>query len=557
MKHLLIAFLCLCPLTIFAQLSPKQILEQRGELYFKFRAEPETLAKLSRIISIDNYRDGYCYAYSNSREFEEFSKFGIPCEPVYEYYLAKRDVVMAESLDDMFSWNCYPTYDIYEEMMLHYAQTYPEICRLDTIGTTFSDYKLLVLKISDNAHSDEAEPEVFLGGQIHGDELIGGMLCLKIIDKLLREYETNSEVSNLVNNLEIYINPLSNPQGTYALSRNDVSNSIRYTYNGMDFIDINRNFPDPEYGEHPDENIYSIETQLFMQFADEHNFVMSANIHSGAEVVNYPFDCVERLPADDDWWRFVSAEYVENVRNASNNTYFDGAGFENAYINGYAWYQITGSRQDYMNYFKNCREVTLELGNEKRLSTDVLPSHLNYNEQAILSYFKQATYGLRGFVTDSISGEPLEATIFIHNHDYFNSQVYSFLPTGEYYRYLKSGTYDVSYLADGYITKTITVNIIDEEQTNLDVRLVRSNDVRSDNEEANCPTLYPNPVSDILYLGNGEYYEFIEIFDMSGKCLVKQNSISGFIDVSVLKSGAYFVMLKSGEKTTCRKFVKM
>ena len=468
--------LLLC-LSAMSQLSPKEILDSRGELYFKFPIEQHLLNEFSRVISIDGYRDGYCYAYANKSEFAEFRKFGIPCEPVSEYYDRKSDLLMAESLNDMFAWNRYPTYDIYCEMMQYFAETYPEICKLDTIGTTFSGYKLLAVKISDNVNDDETEPEFFLGGQMHGDELIGGIVCLRLIDKLLREYGTNQDVTNLVDNMEIFINPLSNPEGTYIAGDN-LDFSLRYTRNGIGldhFIDMNRNFPDAIVGEHPDGNDYSFETEAFMQYADNHHFVMSANLHSGAEVVNYPFDTDSALPADNAWWKMVAQEYVALARLYGGESYMT-SDFPSGYINGYAWYSITGSRQDYMNYFKHCREVTLELSIDKKLANDLLPSYTSRNIAPMMAYMNRATKGLHGFVTDSVTGEPLEAMIFVQGYDYFNSHVYSYQPTGEYYRYFKAGRYNVSFYADGYIHKTFAVDISDDAPLQLDVQLVQGYD---------------------------------------------------------------------------------
>ena len=100
-------------ITTAAQLSTKEILDSRGELYFRFPIEQARLNEFSRVVSIDGYRNGYCYAYANKQEFTEFRKFGIPCEPIREYYETKDVLLMAESLNDMFAWNRYPTYDIY------------------------------------------------------------------------------------------------------------------------------------------------------------------------------------------------------------------------------------------------------------------------------------------------------------------------------------------------------------------------------------------------------------------------------------------------------------
>ena len=549
MKRVFIA-LILVSLSIMAmsQLSPKEILHSRGELYFRFPVEQQRLNEFSKVISIDGYRSGYCYAYANEREFAEFLKFGITCEPVREYYETKSEWLMAESLSDMFNWDRYPTYDIYCEMMQYFSETYPEICKLDTIGTTYSGYKLLAVKISDNVSEDETEPEFFLGGQMHGDELIGGMVCLRLIDKLLRDYGTDSNVTYLVDNMEIFINPLSNPEGTYIGGGDNVDYSIRYTRNGLGFdhfIDMNRNFPDAIAGEHPDSCVYSLETEAFMQYADNHKFVMSANLHSGAEVVNYPYDTYIGLPADDDWWRLVSTEYVALARQYGGNDYMT-SDFESGYINGYAWYTITGSRQDYMNYFKHCREVTLELSLDKKLANDVLASYVSRNIPPMLAYMKRATLGLRGFVTDSITGEPLEAMVFISGHDYFNSHVYSFLPTGEYYRFLKAGHYDVSFYADGYIHKTISVDISDDEMQSLDVQLVQGYDPESLVDVSMTEVaIVPNPVSEYLHIVTCMPLESFEIYDIEGRIVMNGKIISNVLDVSSLKAGQYVLVAKS------------
>ena len=37
----------------------------------------------------------------------------------------------------MASWDRYPTYETYVAMMQQWAQEYPAICTLDTIGTSY------------------------------------------------------------------------------------------------------------------------------------------------------------------------------------------------------------------------------------------------------------------------------------------------------------------------------------------------------------------------------------------------------------------------------------
>ena len=96
-----------------------------------------------------------------------------------------------------------------------FAQSYPEICRLDTFGTTPQGRLLLAMKISDHVEDDEAEATFLYTSSMHGDELLGYPLMLRLINHLLTGYGTDDEVTGLVDKLAIWINPLANPDGTY------------------------------------------------------------------------------------------------------------------------------------------------------------------------------------------------------------------------------------------------------------------------------------------------------------------------------------------------------
>ena len=77
-------------------------------------------------------------------------------------------------------------------------------------------------------------------------------------------------------------------------------------------------------------------------------------------MVNYPWDTHPSLHADDDWWKLVCHEYADQCHewdtNYMNMQHQDA---DHGIINGYQWYTISGSRQDYMNYYAQCREVTI------------------------------------------------------------------------------------------------------------------------------------------------------------------------------------------------------
>ena len=60
-----------------------------------------------------------------------------------------------------------------------------------------------------------------------------------------------------------------------------------------------------------------------MKFMREHKFALSANFHSGAEVVNYPWDRWWWLHADNDWFYNISRKYADTVHLYSSGRIYD------------------------------------------------------------------------------------------------------------------------------------------------------------------------------------------------------------------------------------------
>lgn len=449
--------------SIFAYDSPDEV----ESMYFKFeitnRAE---LEQLTRIVSIDNVKDNIVYAYANPAQLTKLTNLGYKVDflPVSG---STKDLTMATTIAEMANWDRYPTYDVYLAMMYQFASDYPNICRLENLGMSNQNREILTVKISDNPDVEEDEPEFFYTGQMHGNEIVTYIMMLRLIDYLLSNYGIDTEVTKMVNEIEIWINPLANPDGTYHGGNNSVSGSWRGNSLG---IDLNRNFPDPQDGPHPDGNAWQTETIVMMDFAEAHSFIHSANFHSGAEVLNYPWDTWNILHADDDWYIDISKAYADTVFAHAPPGYFQSIS-STGYIRGYVWYTTNGNRQDYMNWFHNCREVTLELSDDKLLSSNLLPAHWNYNERSLINYIKNVYYGIRGLVTDSL-GNPLDAKITVVDHDFDHSEVYTDPDAGDYHRMLLPGTYDITVSAYAFIPQTIyNITVVDTGAVRVDVIL--------------------------------------------------------------------------------------
>ena len=445
-----------------------------SEVYFKFNTNSHSeLEKLTGIISIDNVIGNEVFAYANQSEFEEFQKLGY----AYEILPHPGTLIipkMAYSPDQMRDWDYYPTYEAYIDMMYQFEIDYPDLCIVQNIGYSVNGRELLFAKISDNVNLEEDEPEFMYTSTMHGNETTGYVLMLRLIDFLLSNYGIDERVTNIVDNIEVWINPLANPDGTYTGGNNVIVNPTRYNANG---VDLNRNFPDPEDGPHPDGNPWQVETIAMMDLAYAHSFVLASNIHGGAEVVNYPWDTWAQLHADDDWWQEVSHTYANAAQ--ANSPYGYMNGFNNGITNGYAWYTINGGRQDYMNYFHGCREMTLEISDVGYLPASQLLAHWDYNKESFLLYMEECLYGIRGIVTDS-NGQSIEALITVYDdtgqlHDFDNSEVFTDPDVGDYHRMIAPGTYDIEVSAYGYITEIIEdIIVADSEIQVRDVILIEA-----------------------------------------------------------------------------------
>lgn len=458
-----------------------KILKERGEIYFSFPVDinlttPGMLDQLSRLISIDKVQKNEVYAYANRKEFLNFLELGINFNALAPpSMLLQPRMLEAKEASVRSTWDFYPTYSAYIAIMNQFASDYPDLCEVVTIATLPSTRQLLCIHINDSLGYDQNEPEFLYTSSIHGDETTGYVLMLHLVDYLLENYGTDDQVTNLVKNMDIWINPLANPDGTYAGGDNSIYGATRYNANS---VDLNRNYPDPEDGPHPDGNEYQPETQAFMDFAAGHDFVMSANFHGGAEVLNYPWDTWPRLAADNAWWVYVCRQYVDTVHAYSPSGYMTD--LNNGITNGYAWYSISGGRQDYMNYFQRCREVTAEISSVKLLPANQLEAHWEYNYRSLLKFMEQSLYGVTGTVTNAANGAPVPAKVSIAGHDMDNSEVYATLPVGNYHRLLKAGTYDLTFSAFGYVSKTINdVLVTDENTTLVNVQLQQSQNLEA------------------------------------------------------------------------------
>lgn len=423
-----------------------------NQYYFRFQlSDKSKLQELTHLISIDKVSGHWVYAYANDWEWEDFSHLGY----IYQILPAPSSefpAEMASNKNQMRSWDAYPTYETYVSMMNDFASAHPTRCKIINVGSTVSGRSILVAKLSNNVSQNQKKPQVLFSSTMHGDELTGKMLMLRLIDTLLTEYGSDPRITNIMDSMELYIGPNTNPDGTYYGGNHTVASARRANQNGYD---LNRNYPN--YNGSTNTGPIQPETQAMMDFANAHHFVFGANFHGGEEVVNYPWDFTSTLHPDDDWFISSSLVYASNAQNDGPSNYFATL-TSNGIVRGSEWYMISGGRQDWMNYTRNGREVTIECSRTKMPAASTMPNYWNYNYNAMLSYLEEALKGIHGTVTDAY-GNPLLAEINIAGHD--NS--YSIVDTnpihGDFYRYLSPGTYTLTVTTAGYDPQNVQITV--------------------------------------------------------------------------------------------------
>ena len=524
------------------------------ETYVETVLDAATLQSLSHDFSVDKVRRNadntfntrICLSY---RDFDSFQALHLPYTVTPQ---TRANVQMAQNYEQMTaSWNRYPTYSTYLAMMDTFRTRYPNLCEIDTIlAATPDGHKILCAHISNNLNDNEGKPSIFYTSTIHGDEVVGYYMMLRLINYLITNYGTDTYATDLVNNVDIWICPLHNPDGTYYTSDNQINSSptsIRHNAHG---VDLNRSFP--LAGQNPaKDDVDEPEVQSMMQFMSAHNFTLAANLHGGAEVFNYPWDTWtswQHSHADANWWEYVGHRYADTCQHY-HSTYMTEE--NDGVTEGGDWYVITGSMQDYHNWYLGTRHVTIEVSASKTLSTNHLPNYWSYAYHSLLNFIGEASHGIHGTVTDSLTGEPLEALVYIANHDLDHSYVETSMPHGDYHRPIKAGQYSVTYSAEGYLPKTIVTQVADGQLLVQNVQLAQPVGIE---DYENLVTVYPNPARDFVTVEvqGGIAVQNIALYDLQGRSVGTNYDLplqAGTLklDLRHLPAGTYILHIRTAD----------
>ena len=357
---------------------------------------------------------------------------------------------------------------------LHAAQDdFPSLCKVvdltETYGTapTFEGRHLLALKISDRVDQEEDEPAFLLVGAHHAREIVTPVLALYAVEQLTQRYGVDPNITALVDEYEIWVVPVWNPDGYEHVFRADnLWRKNRRVFAPGDGVgvDLNRNYPvgwDAVCGggTTPTSETYrgpepasEAETQTMIVFGRDRRFAKVADLHSAAREVRYASGCLFH-----PFLAFLSSEAARLAVRADYGTGLSCCAggdihFHTACYGSHAFLWETHS--SFQPSYDSARKEAAR----------VFPSIL-----ALL----QRPASLCGHVTDALTGRPLATTLTYPGVLFANGETNgSDERWGRYHAFLPDGAHLLKFTAAGYHTRYYRIQVGPDGSRVLNVAMV-------------------------------------------------------------------------------------
>ncbi len=388
---------------------------------------------------------------------------------------------------------------------------------------TYNGNHIYAMKLSDNVAEDEDEPATLIVSAHHSREIVTPVLALYIIERMTNDYGVDPRVTAAVNDNEIWVAPVWNPDGYhYVCTVDDMWRKNRRRFvNGVG-VDLNRNYPhlwnSPHSGStNVSSDIYKgpspaseAETQTMLSFSHDAHFAKLIDFHSSGREVLWGYH--DPTHPFDGWLQ------QEAIRLSEHAGYGGDSRRPSADGEHYQW-QLAKN---------GCYAFLVET------HTRFAPSYQSALDEASMIWpgvlwDLERPIPLSGHVTEVGSGNPIEATIELLEVNFTTGETNSSESAfGRYHIFAPTGDYHIRFSADGFLPADFTVSLHQDSAKVLEVSLTATSVSVSSGDKEQEPKIaerlellgnYPNPFNPrtgIRYLLKSPGTVLLQIFDTKG-----------------------------------------
>ncbi len=240
----------------------------------------------------------------------------------------------------------YKTPDEVTKILLDYETRYPQFVAVHKIGTTVEGRDIYAAEITARfvKMSPDPKPTVLFDSLHHAREVMTPEVTLDILDQLVTQYSTDSDITKWMHKYAIWIVPMVNPDGSQKVWTS--SSMWRKNTRGGYGVDINRNYPQDwnkcngSSGDRNNETYRGSsagsepETQGLMSLVASIKPRINVSYHSFSEIVIYPYGCrPDRIPLPGRTdYEAVGKELAKKlVRDSGSGTYKAGVVYDLLY----------------------------------------------------------------------------------------------------------------------------------------------------------------------------------------------------------------------------------
>jgi len=281
-------------------------------------------------------KDGRIYIVADSEVMDGFNGQSIPF--ILEIHNLSPDNQIDVSIQGGANGD-FHSYVELERDFLDLENTFPDLAKVYDIGDSLESRNIYALKISDNVLNDEDEAEALFLGCHHAREWISVEVPYLFGKYLLENYHQDVSIKNIVDQSEIWIVPLVNPDGLeysihyYRYWRKNRRDNGDGTYG----VDLNRNYgyqwgydnngSSPNTGSETYRGTAPFSEPESLAIRDlfaQHHFLSLISYHSYGGVILYPWGYTFQSPDQDALLKDLASNMSQQMQTVNGTFYSFG-----------------------------------------------------------------------------------------------------------------------------------------------------------------------------------------------------------------------------------------